>query len=134
MAREVINPQTLHESTRFGFSHVVVSRSPRQIHCAGQVAWDRNLSLVGRGDLATQIEQALENTRLALASAGAGPQDVVRMHTYLVGHRPENLAILGPALARFYGGHPPAANTVIGVQSLALPDFLVEIEVTAVID
>jgi enamine deaminase RidA (YjgF/YER057c/UK114 family) len=38
------------------------------------------------------------------------------------------------AIQRFYGGATPAPNTVVGVQSLALPDFLVEIEATAQLD
>ena len=39
-------------------------------------------------------------------------------------------AVVG-ALKRFYGDETPAPNTVVGVQSLALPDFLVEIEAIA---
>jgi enamine deaminase RidA (YjgF/YER057c/UK114 family) len=34
----------------------------------------------------------------------------------------------------FYGAAAPAPNTFIGVQSLALPDFLIEIEATAALD
>jgi enamine deaminase RidA (YjgF/YER057c/UK114 family) len=36
-----------------------------------------------------------------------------------------------PALADFWGDVTPAANTWIGVQALALPEFLIEIEATA---
>jgi len=43
------------------------------------------------------------------------------------------LGIVSAELAAFYGDVTPAPNTFIGVQSLALPDLLVEIEATAVL-
>ena len=133
MSREAINPDTLYGSVEYGFSHAIRASGAVSIHCAGQVAWDKDYQLVGQGDVAAQARQALSNLRDVLAAAGAGPADVVRMRTYVVNHKPEYLETVGPALAEFYGDSIPAANTWIGVQSLALPDFLIEIEVTAVI-
>jgi len=40
---------------------------------------------------------------------------------------------VGAELAAFYGDVIPAPNTIIGVQALALPDFLIEIEAVAVL-
>lgn len=132
--REAINPPTLHPSVQLGFSHVVVGRGSRTIYCAGQVAWNAQGNLVGKGDFAAQFRQALENVRLALAAAGAKPEHVTRMHTYIVNHTAKNLDVVSTELKRFYDGALPAANSLIGVQTLAVPDFLVEIEVTAVLD
>jgi len=42
------------------------------------------------------------------------------------------LGVVTAELAGFYGDITPAPNTVIGVQALALPEFLIEIEATAV--
>ncbi len=134
MERELINPQSMYTSLEFGFSHAAVSAGGRMIHCAGQVAWDRNHNVVGEGNLAKQLEQALDNLKTVLKEAGASPGDVVRLRTYVVDHRPEKLELIGQALAEFYGHSLPAPNTLIGVQSLALPDFLVEIEATAVVE
>jgi enamine deaminase RidA (YjgF/YER057c/UK114 family) len=66
-----------------------------------------------------------------LAEAGAGPEHLVRIRTYVVDHTPEKLGLVVPALADFWGDVTPAANTWIGVQALALPEFLIEIEATA---
>ena len=52
----------------------------------------------------------------------------------MVDHSPEKLEPVGMALMEFYGDVLPAPNTWIGVQALALPEFLVEIEATAVLD
>jgi len=133
MTREAINPDTLYGSVQYGFSHAIKTSGAVSIHCAGQVAWDKDYKLIGQSDVGAQARQALSNLKEVLAAAGAGPADVVRMRTYVVNHKPEYIEPVGAALAEFYGDVTPAANTWIGVQSLALPDFLVEIEVTAVI-
>lgn len=134
MKREPINPASLYESLQYGFSHAIKARGTTSIHCAGQVAWDSDYKVVGQGDVGAQARQALKNLKQVLAAAGAEPGDVVRMRTYIVDHRPDYLEPIGAALAEFYGEATPAANTLIGVQALALPDFLIEIEVTAQID
>jgi enamine deaminase RidA (YjgF/YER057c/UK114 family) len=89
--------------------------------------------LVGEGDLAAQCAQALANLAAVLAAAGATPADVLRLRTYVVGHSPDKLPVIGAALAAFYGDVLPAPNTLIGVEALALPGFLVEIEATAAV-
>jgi len=130
---ERVNPQSLYNSVQFGFSHAVRQKGGDTLHLAGQVAWDKDGKLVGAGDLVAQTRQALANLREVLAEAGATPADIVRLRTYVVNHSPDKL---GPVLAEigaFYGGAVPAANTFIGVQALALPDFLVEIEATAAV-
>ncbi len=134
MTREAINPESLYGSVQYGFSHAIKSTGSTTIHCAGQVGWDKDYNLVGEGDIGAQTRQALANLKTVLAASGAGPADVVRMRTYVVNHSPEMIEPIGEALAEFYGQTMPAANTWIGVQSLALPGFMVEIEVTAVID
>ena len=133
MRAERVNPQSLYNSVQFGFSHAVRQKGGDTLHLAGQVAWDKDGKLVGAGDLVAQTRQALANLREVLAEAGATPADIVRLRTYVVNHSPDKL---GPVLAEigaFYGGAVPAANTFIGVQALALPDFLVEIEATAAV-
>ena len=133
MTREAINPDSMYGSVQYGFSHAVKTTGQVTLHCAGQVAWDKDYQLVGGGDIAAQARQALGNLKEVLAAAGASPADVARMRTYVVDQKPEYLESVGAAIAEFYGDVTPAANTWIGVQSLALPDFLIEIEVTAVI-
>lgn len=133
MTREAINPDSMYGSVQYGFSHAVKTTGQVTLHCAGQVAWDKDYQLVGGSDIAAQARQALSNLKEVLAAAGASPADIARMRTYVVDHKPEYLESVGAAIAEFYGDVTPAANTWIGVQSLALPDFLIEIEVTAVI-
>lgn len=134
MTRKTINPSSMYNSLQYGFSHATTSQGKTEIHCAGQVAWDENGDVVGAGDLAKQAQQVFKNLTTVLGEANATPADVVRMRTYVVNLKPEYLETIVGAIAEFYADAVPAANTLIGVQSLALPDLLIEIEVTAVID
>jgi len=132
--KKSLTPDTLFSSTEFGFAQVVTSRQGKFVHCAGQTAWDKNMQIVGAGDLARQLEQAFENVRLALEAGGANLDDVVRIRIYVVDYKPEQIEIIGQAMNSFFDKDNQPASTLLGVQSLALPEFLVEIEVTAVIE
>ena len=118
-----------------GTSRVTVAnvmQSNGVIHVAGQVGWDKNCGLAER-DLAAQTRQALANIGVALAAVGCGVRDLLRLRTYVVDHDAEKLSIINGELAIFYGDVTPAPNTLIGVAALALPEFMVEIEASAVI-
>jgi enamine deaminase RidA (YjgF/YER057c/UK114 family) len=130
---ERVNPPSLYNSVQFGFSHAVRQKGGDTLHLAGQIAWDKEGKLVGAGDLAAQTRQALANLREVLKAAGAGPADVVRLRTYVVNHSPDKLGPVLGEIGAFYAGAVPAANTFIGVQTLALPELLIEIEATAVV-
>ncbi len=134
MKREAVNPDTMYNAVQFGFSHAVESEGGRLLHLAGQVAWDGNGELVGPGDLAAQARQCFANLTEVLASRGATAANVVRLRTYVVDYSPDKLEVLGPAIGAFYRDVVPAANTLLGVQALAMPDFLIEVEATAVLD
>ena len=54
------------------------------------------------------------------------------MRTYIVGFVPEYGAKLAPTFAEFFQGRPPA-STRVGVEALALPGLLIEIEAIAVV-
>ncbi|MEP1930584.1 MAG: Rid family hydrolase [Roseibium sp.] len=134
MKREAVNPENMYNSVQFGFSHAVESNGNRLLHLSGQVAWDANCELVGPGDLAGQAAQCFANLTEVLAESGATAANVVRLRTYVVDYTPDKLEILGPAIGAFYGDVVPAANTLLGVQALAMPDFLIEVEATAILD
>ena len=134
MSIEYLQPEQLFPSSAFGFSQVVVSTGRRHIHCAGQTAWDKDMQLVGGMDLGQQMRKALENVGHTLEAAGASPADVVRIMTFVVDYRPEYAEVLGQAMAKFFGADTLPAATLIGVQALAMPEFLVEVQATAVVD
>ena len=133
MTNTKINPASLYDSLAFGFSHAALQEGGRTLHLAGQVAWNKDAATVGAGDLAAQTRQALANLRAVLAEVGATPANIVRLRTYVVDHTPDKLGVVLGEVGAFYGDATPAPNTFLGVSALALPDFLVEIEATAVL-
>ncbi len=128
-----INPETLYDSVRYGFSHASLQEGGRTLHLAGQVAWDKDYSVVGGADLGLQTRQALANLKAVLEAAGATPADIVRLRTYVVDHSPDKLGPVLGEVGAFFGDGTPPPNTFLGVPALALPDFLVEIEAIAVV-
>jgi enamine deaminase RidA (YjgF/YER057c/UK114 family) len=134
MANSRINPDSMYNALGYGFSHAALQTSGKTLHLAGQVAWDAQCNVVGGGDLAAQTRQALANIKTVLEAAGGTLADIVRLRVYVVNHSPDKLGIVLPEVGAFFGSVTPPPNTFLGVQALALPDFLVEIEATAAID
>jgi enamine deaminase RidA (YjgF/YER057c/UK114 family) len=117
-----------------GYTHVVSVDRGRLVFIAGQVAFDANNRVVGPGDLRAQTEQVLKNLVVALAAAGATFADIVKWTTYVVNFKPTDRAVVAEVRNRFIAGNPPPASTLIGVQSLVLPELMIEIEAIAVVD
>ena len=65
--------------------------------------------------------------------AGAKPADVTMLRTFVVDYRPEHAGLLAPHIRSFLGEGEPPASTLIGVQALAAPGLLVEIDAIAVV-
>lgn len=116
-----------------GYSHVVGARG-LQVYIAGQVAYDADGRVVGTGDLRAQAEQVFKNLGIALAAAGARVEDLVKTTIFVVGYEPAQRAVIAEVRSRFYGSAQPPASTLVGVQALALPELLIEVEAIAVVE
>ncbi len=132
VVREHKNPAGLRTPT--GYTHVVSVSGGRTLYIAGQVAFNAQGEVVGKGDLRAQTHQVFENLRLALAGAGASFKDVVKWNTYVVNFKLEHLPVLREVRTEVLKDLTPPASTLVGVQALANPDFLIEIEAIAVVD
>ncbi len=131
MTFELINPEGL--PTPPTYTHVVVAAGGKTVFIAGQEPEDAHGNLIGPGDLAAQARQVFANLRRALAAAGAHPRQVTKITIYVVRHRPEYLPVIEEARADVFGDHKPA-DTLVGVETLAQPGYLIEVDAIAVID
>ena len=131
MTLRLINPGDLPVPTTY--THVVVARGSNLVFIAGQEPEDEDGNLVGLGDLAVQAHQVFVNLGRALAAAGARPDQVARITIFVVRHRPEYLQVIDEARAGLFGDHKPA-DTLVGVEALARPAYLIEVDAIAVID
>ena len=128
--RAIVNPWTWQD--RFAFVHAnVISDGRRVAYCAGQTSTDADGNAIHKGDMASQIEQALANVETVLGEAGMALSDVVRLNYYVTDV--DAFLQVGETLkaALASAGCRPA-STLLGVTRLASPDFLVEIEATAI--
>lgn len=126
------NPPGLREPTG-RYSQLVTATGTTTVYVAGQVATDAEGTLIGGDDLGAQARQVFANLRTALAAAGAGPAHVAKLTIYVVGFGPGSRDALLPELQAMFGERPPA-NTLLGVQALARPEYLLEIDAVAVLD
>jgi enamine deaminase RidA (YjgF/YER057c/UK114 family) len=134
MPKEYINPDSLFRSLEYGFSQIVAAKGGKTIYISGQTAWDTQRQIIGGTDLAQQARQALRNVRAAVEAVGGTLADVVALRIYIVNYKPEQADAVGGALREFFPEEQRPATTWIGVATLAVSDFLIEIEATAVLE
>lgn len=123
-----IQPQGLHAPS--SYSHIVVTDGPLA-HVAGQVALDQEGQLVGPFDFGRQAQQAFGNLATALAAVGSTPAMAASLTIYVVSSVDRHeLAKLPPVLTAHFPTNPPAM-TLLFVESLLQPEWLVEVQAVA---
>ncbi|MEV0373228.1 RidA family protein [Streptomyces sp. NPDC050636] len=135
MAITLVNPNGMPEID--AYRQVSIATGSRLVFIAGQVAWDADGVTVGEGDLAAQVEQCYLNINAALAAAGGSFDDVAKLTVYVVDWTPDKMPLLFEGITRAatkLGVTPVPPATLLGVAALDVPEHLVEIEATAVID
>jgi len=134
MPKEYVNPNSLFPSLPHGFSQVVIASGRKMVFISGQTAWDARKNIVGGDSVLEQARQAFRNLETAMKAAGGTLEDIVALRIYVVDYQAESGTAVGTALREFFSPENPPASTWIGVSALAVPEFLIEIEATAVLD
>jgi enamine deaminase RidA (YjgF/YER057c/UK114 family) len=101
------------------------------VYVRGQIGQDLDTrESVGVGDVAAQTEKAMANVAMLLDEAGSELHDICKITIYLVDvrYREAVYTVVGKWLKGVY-----PVSTGIVVSALARPEWLVEIDVTAVI-
>jgi 2-iminobutanoate/2-iminopropanoate deaminase len=131
MKLERDNPGTVAQPIG-GYSQVtrVESGDTAWIYISGQMALDRDGSLVGPNDMGAQTEQVFENLRAILGANGANFSHVVKIQTFMT--QLDDLAASREVRARYLASDPPTSTTV-RVAGLVLDEALIEIDAVAVV-
>ncbi len=129
MGHEILKIKSVHETGDRGYSHV--AKAGKTLYIAGQVARDIQGRLVGKGDFDAQARQVYTNLKNILQEAGGGLQNIIKTTTLLThfGH----IEGFGKIRHEFFGEIMPP-NTLMIIESLASPDFMIEVEAIAVLD
>lgn len=127
MAHEILELKNVHPT--IGYSHA--TRAGNTLYIAGQIAKDKDGNLVGIGDIESQVRQVLTNLKNILKEAGGDLHNIVKMTTFLTHYN----SIEGYRRVRGeYFTEPCPPNTLLIIDSLALPEFMIEVEAIAVLD
>lgn len=96
---------------------------------SGQAAISEDGAIVGVGDFAAQLAQTFANIDRVLQAAGSDLSKVVKVVIYLtdMSHFPKIIEA-----RQHYFTAPYPADTTVEVKGLALPELMIEIDVTAV--
>jgi enamine deaminase RidA (YjgF/YER057c/UK114 family) len=130
-----VNPPSLAKPV--GYSHGVEVQGGKTLYVAGQVAFDKDGKLVGRGDLVAQFRQICENLKAVLLARAGQLNDIVKLTIYVLDKSAYKSRIkeMGAVYREFFGRHYPAM-TFLEVKGLYDDDqgCLMEIEAMAVVD
>jgi enamine deaminase RidA (YjgF/YER057c/UK114 family) len=127
MAHEILSLKSVHPTD--GYSHVAKAGST--LYIAGQVAKDLQGHLVGQGDFETQARQVFTNLKNILEETGGNLNNIAKITTFLT--HPSYRDAYRKVRQEFLQ-EPLPANTLLIVESLASPDYMIEVEAIAVLD
>ena len=130
MPNQHLNPEGVSKPANY--THVV-SGTGRVVYISGQVPADTEGKVVGEGDFAAQADKVFENLATCLASVSATFADVVKLTTYIVNYSSDLRPLLQAARAKHLPAENPPASTLVGVQALAIPGYMIEIEAVAIL-
>ncbi len=101
------------------------------IFMSGQASIDSEGNLVGVGDFDAQADQTFKNIRAVLEAGGSSMEQIVKVVIYLtdMSDFPKIME-----LRKKWFTPPYPADTIVEVKSLALPELMIEIDVTALAD
>jgi enamine deaminase RidA (YjgF/YER057c/UK114 family) len=130
-----VNPPSLAKPV--GYSHGIEVQGGKTLYVSGQVAFDKDGNLVGRGDLVAQFRQICENLKAVLLARAGQLNDIVKLTIYVLDKSAykARLREMGAVYREFFGRHYPAM-TFLEVKGLYDDDqgCLMEIEAVAVVD
>ena len=129
MQKTILQPDTVAKPVGT-YSHAVKVSGDTLLFIAGQTSVDAKGEIVGKGDMRAQVRQVHENLKAILEAAGATFDNVVKTTTFVtdVEEYRKHADIRREYLKDYL---PP--STLVGITRLARPEFMVEIEATAVL-
>ncbi len=115
------------------YSHVARMAPGELAFIAGQVAIDAKGNPVGVGDLAAQVNQVFENLGKILKDLGTDFELVVQFTTYLTNADgiPTWMSARSALFPKLFPGGKYPPNTLLVIDRLVKPEFLLEIEAIA---
>ncbi|MBW7998369.1 MAG: RidA family protein [Candidatus Glassbacteria bacterium] len=126
---------TLSDDGKFAgpvaFSNGVKVSGGDLLFISGQLAFDGNMELTGKGDMGAQTRQVLNNIAKVLDQAGGTFQDIVRVTVYVKDI--SRFREIHDARLEFFDAEHLPASTMVEISEFVHDDALIEIDAIAVI-
>jgi enamine deaminase RidA (YjgF/YER057c/UK114 family) len=115
------------------YSHVARMTPGEIAFIAGQVAIDAKGTPIGVGDVAAQVPVVFDNLGKILKDLGADFESVVQLTTYLTSadYIPAFMSARAGLFPKMFPGGKYPPNTLLIVNRLVKPEFLLEVEAIA---
>lgn len=121
-----VNKRYIQPTNGYAQMVVVEQGGSKTLYISGQV---------GTGeDIETQMRDVLEKLLVLLESEGGSYEDLLKINTYIVDYQVEDLDIFRNVRKEIFTDSITPASTLVGVTSLALPEWLIEIDAVALIE
>ena len=132
MSKRPVNPAELAPPIGFSHAWLVEHGEQKTLYLAGQCGYDHSGSIVHKGDLVGQLDQALGNIGLILRDAEMTFADVVQLNFYVTSRDDYSLARkeFGRVWRKHCGKHYPGM-AMFEVVSLFDPEARIEVQGTA---
>ncbi|MQF86318.1 MAG: RidA family protein [SAR202 cluster bacterium] len=125
-----INPEKLAQPPGDRYAHVV--QYGNLIWISGQTSRDTEGKVIGRGDTLAQARQVNKNLQTAIEAAGGDMDNIVKVTIFLT---PEaDIEAARQAQNEYRAKFAAPASSMVIVQALANPEYLIEVEAFAVIN
>lgn len=132
MEKQFINPPGIYKHP--AFTRVISVKGPMKIvFVAGQTPSDQNYKPVAPGDYRAQYIKVMESLDVQLKAAGATWDDVVYRRIFVLDVDKYLKVQSDPTVPKFGNPDRPPPSTMVGVTRLSNPEFLIEIDLMAIV-
>jgi len=132
LEKQHINPPGIYKHP--AFTRIVTVKGPMKlVFIAGQTPSDENYRCVAPGDYRAQYIKVMDNLMVQLKAAGASFDDVVYRRIFVRDVDEYMKVSRDPNTPQYGSPEKPPPSTLIGVTRLSHPDFLIEIDLIAVV-
>lgn len=126
---KMIETQDVYKTKSFGFSQAIVVNG--LLFASGQVGWDTSYQLTGKRQFEDQVKQCFINIDKIVSAGGSTINDIIFLRFYVKELDDSKRGLVGDYVRKYFTTDYKPATTLIGVETLARNDLMIEIEVIA---
>lgn len=129
---EMIKTSDVYQTHPFGFSQGIVANG--FLYSSGQVGWTTDFQIPEDGSFEAQLNQSLLNIANIVKAGGSSMAEVVLLRFYVKQLDSTKRILIGTYLQKYFPNDYKPATTLLGIETLAQENLLIEIEVIAKIN